>query len=63
MGRLKQQVSRSEPPPARARPAALPDQGGKSLQVFGHLQGRNLELYEETLKEARLPFEPGEWLR
>jgi len=37
--------------------------GSKSLQVFDHLQDRNLELYKETLKEARSRFEPGERLR
>ncbi len=37
--------------------------GSKSLQVFDHLQDRNLELYEEILKEARSRFEPGERLR
>jgi len=37
--------------------------GSKSLQVFDHLQDRNLELYKETLKEARSRFEPGQRLR
>ena len=37
--------------------------GSKSLQVFDHLQDRNLELYEEILKEARSRFEPGQRLR
>jgi predicted amidohydrolase len=37
--------------------------GSKSLQVFDHLQDRNLELYEDILKEARSRFEPGERLR
>ena len=37
--------------------------GSKSLQVFDHLQDRNLELYKESLKEARSRFEPGERLR
>jgi hypothetical protein len=37
--------------------------GSKSPQVFDHLQDRNLELYEEILKEARSRFEPGERLR
>jgi beta-ureidopropionase len=37
--------------------------GSKSLQTFDHLQDRNLELYEETLKEARSRFEPGKRLR
>jgi predicted amidohydrolase len=37
--------------------------GSKSLQVFDHLQDRNLELYEEILREARSRFEPGERLR
>jgi beta-ureidopropionase len=37
--------------------------GSKSLQVFDHLQDRNLALYEESLKEARSRFEPGERLR
>jgi predicted amidohydrolase len=37
--------------------------GSKSLQVFDHLQDRNLELYEEILTEARSRFEPGERLR
>ena len=36
--------------------------GSKSLQVFDHLQDRNLELYEEILKEARSRFEPGKRL-
>ena len=33
--------------------------GSKSLQTFDHLEDRNLELYEEILKEARSRFEPG----
>ncbi len=33
--------------------------GSKSLQNFDHLEDRNLELYEEILKEARSRFEPG----
>ncbi len=33
--------------------------GSKSLQTFDHLEDRNLELYEEILKEARSKFEPG----
>lgn len=33
--------------------------GSKSLQTFDHLEDRNLELYEEILKEARSQFEPG----
>ena len=33
--------------------------GSRSLQVFEHLQSRNLALYEEILKEARSRFEPG----
>ncbi|RPI57501.1 MAG: carbon-nitrogen hydrolase family protein [Chloroflexi bacterium] len=37
--------------------------GSKSPQVFDHLQDRNLELYEEILKEARSRFEPGQRLR
>ena len=37
--------------------------GSKSPQLFDHLQDRNLELYEEILKEARSRFEPGERLR
>jgi len=37
--------------------------GSKSPQVFDHLQDRNLELYEEIIKEARSRFEPGERLR
>jgi beta-ureidopropionase len=37
--------------------------GSKSLQVFDHLQDRNLELYQESLKEARSRFEPGQRLR
>jgi beta-ureidopropionase len=37
--------------------------GSKSPQVFDHLQDRNLELYEEILKEARSRFEPGKRLR
>lgn len=37
--------------------------GSKSPQVFDHLQDRNLELYEEILKEARSRFEIGRNLR
>jgi predicted amidohydrolase len=37
--------------------------GSKSLQVFDHLQDRNLELYEDSLKEARSRFEPGQRMR
>jgi predicted amidohydrolase len=37
--------------------------GSKAPQVFDHLQDRNLELYEEILKEARSRFEPGKRLR
>jgi beta-ureidopropionase len=37
--------------------------GSKNPQVFDHLQDRNLELYEEILKEARSRFEPGQRLR
>ena len=37
--------------------------GSKSLQVFDHLQDRNLGIYEELLKEARSRFEPGKRLR
>jgi predicted amidohydrolase len=37
--------------------------GSKSPQVFDHLQDRNLELYEEILREARSRFEPGRRLR
>ena len=33
--------------------------GSKSLQTFDHLEDRNLDLYEEILKEARSRFEPG----
>jgi hypothetical protein len=33
--------------------------GSKSLQTFDHLEDRNLELYEEILKEARSHFEIG----
>jgi predicted amidohydrolase len=33
--------------------------GSKSLQTFDHLEDRNLELYEEILKEARSRFELG----
>jgi predicted amidohydrolase len=36
--------------------------GSKSLQTFDHLQDRNLELYEASLKEARSRFEPGKRL-
>jgi predicted amidohydrolase len=36
--------------------------GSKSLQIFDHLQDRNLELYESSLKEARSRFEPGKRL-
>jgi predicted amidohydrolase len=38
-------------------------QGSKSLQVFDHLQDRNLALYQEILLEARSRFEPGQRLR
>jgi len=37
--------------------------GSKALQVFDHLQDRNLEVYEEILKEAHSRFEPGQRLR
>lgn len=37
--------------------------GSKNLQVFDHLQDRNIELYEEILREAKSRFEPGERLR
>ncbi len=37
--------------------------GSKSLQVFDHLEDRNLELYRESLQEARSRFEPGKRLR
>ncbi len=37
--------------------------GSKSEQVFDHLEDRNLELYEEILREARSRFEPGRRLR
>lgn len=33
--------------------------GSKSLQTFDHLEDRNLELYEEIIKEARARFEIG----
>ncbi|HZD57235.1 MAG TPA: carbon-nitrogen hydrolase family protein [Anaerolineales bacterium] len=33
--------------------------GSKSLQTFDHLEDRNLEIYEEILREARSRFEPG----
>lgn len=33
--------------------------GSKTLQTFDHLEDRNLQLYEEILKEARSRFEPG----
>jgi hypothetical protein len=33
--------------------------GSKSPQIFDHLEDRNLELYEEILKEARSRFELG----
>jgi hypothetical protein len=33
--------------------------GSKSLQTFDHLEDRNLELYEEILKESRSRFELG----
>jgi predicted amidohydrolase len=33
--------------------------GSKSLQNFDHLEDRNLQLYQEILKEARSRFEPG----
>jgi beta-ureidopropionase len=38
-------------------------QGSKSLQVFDHLQDRNLALYKESLREAQSRFEPGNRLR
>jgi len=37
--------------------------GSKSLQVFDHLQDRNLEAYEGLLTPARSRFEPGQRLR
>ena len=37
--------------------------GSKSPQIFDHLEDRNLELYEEILKEARSQFELGERIR
>ncbi len=37
--------------------------GSKSEQVFDHLQDRNLELYKESLKEARSRFEIGKRIR
>jgi predicted amidohydrolase len=37
--------------------------GSKSPQIFDHLQDRNLELYKDSLKEARSRFEPGKRLR
>ena len=33
--------------------------GSKSLQTFDHLEDRNLELYEQIIKEARARFEIG----
>jgi predicted amidohydrolase len=36
--------------------------GSKNLQMFDHLQDRNLALYEEILKEAQSRFEPGKRL-
>lgn len=33
--------------------------GSKSLQTFDHLEDRNLELYEEIVREARARFEIG----
>ena len=36
--------------------------GSKSLQVFDHLEDRNLELYKDILVEARSRFEPGKRL-
>lgn len=37
--------------------------GSHHLQVFDHLQDRNLDLYQDTLREARSRFEPGKRLR
>jgi len=37
--------------------------GSKNEQVFDHLQDRNLELYKESLKEARSRFEIGKRFR
>jgi len=37
--------------------------GSKSLQVFDHLQDRNLEAYEGLLTPARSRFDPGQRLR
>jgi predicted amidohydrolase len=37
--------------------------GSKSPQVFDHLQDRNIELYKDSLVEAKSRFEPGERLR
>jgi hypothetical protein len=61
MGRLKSRGSRNEPPDLTQ--ISHVTHGSKSLQVFDHLQDRNLALYEEILKEARSRFEPGQRLR
>lgn len=44
-------------------PLRHPTVGTKALQSFDHLQDRNLELYKESLKEARSRFEIGRRLR
>jgi len=43
-------------------PLRHPTFGSKALQSFDHLQDRNLELYKESLKEAKSRFEIGKRL-
>ena len=43
-------------------PLRYPTFGTKALQSFDHLQDRNLELYKESLKEAKSRFEIGKRL-
>ena len=43
-------------------PLRHPTFGSKALQSFDHMQDRNLELYKESLKEARSRFEIGKRL-
>ena len=43
-------------------PLRHPTFGSKALQSFDHLEDRNLELYKESLKEARSRFEIGKRL-
>ncbi len=62
--RLAQARGGEEIVSARLDPDPLrhPTWGTKALQSFDHLQDRNLELYKESLKEARSRFEIGKRL-